>query len=148
MERRPARGRPVAARQALGMAIGKAQHLLELRLAERARQIMGSARRKDRVQRGYIAARQQHEQGGRIGLHRIGERPDGGESLVESAARIDHRHRAAIVFQPARSAIAAISSRCRNDRMNSGVAPRPPPSMAAFGRTALFNRIPLSLRPC
>jgi hypothetical protein len=75
------------------MAIGEAERLGKFRLAKRTRKIMRRTRCEDGIERGHFVARDQHEQRGGVGLHRIGERADRREPFLERAARIDNRDR-------------------------------------------------------
>ena len=75
------------------MAAGELEGVEQLRLGERADQEMGGAMLVEGLERRRVGARQQHQQGRRIGLGRVGDRPHRLLPLGERAARVDHRHR-------------------------------------------------------
>ena len=108
---------PGAAARPLGMAAGEQQGVQQLRLGERAHQEVGGAILVEGVERGGVGARQQDQQGRRIGLDRVGDRAHRLAPLGERAARVDHRDR-----------------RARGDEPRLGIVRRAAPRSAASPR--------------
>ncbi len=132
---RVAAGAPVAA-DPLGVAARELEGVEQLRLGERADQEMGRAMLVEGVERGRVGAREQDQQGGGIGLDRVGDRAHRLRALRRARRarrpprpprrrrRSAPRHcrrgapRSAASRRSRRAAIS--SSRWRKERMKSG----------------------------
>ena len=112
---------PNVAAGALGMAAGEKQSVEQLRLGERAHEEVGGAMLMEGVQRLRVLARDQDEQGRRIGLDRVGDRAHRSQPLVERAARVDQGDRGARSDEPRLHIVGP----ARGDRLPAGALGEP-----------------------
>ncbi len=110
-----------AAADPLGVAVRELDCVEQLGLGERADQEMGGAVLVEGVERRRVAAREQHQQSGGIGLDRVGDGARRLLALVERAASVDQRHRGAR-GEEARLGIGAAP---RRDRLPAGALGQP-----------------------
>ena len=112
------------------MALRELEGVEELRLGERAHQEMGGAMLVEARRARGVVARQQHQQGGGIGLDRVGDGAHRLLALVERAARVDHRHRRARGDEPR----LGIGGAPRRDRLPAGALGEPRSARRDGGR--------------
>ena len=136
-------GSSPARREHAAGPLGVAQRELEgvkLGVGKRADQEMGGAELVQRVQGRIVVARQQDEQGGGIGLDRVGDRPNRLLPLLERAARVDDGDRGARGDE----ARLGIVGTARGDRLPAGALGKPGQLVAmAKGEDEQRRRHPL-----